>query len=90
MYPCECLTRSINCSRGVVEITKYAIALLVLETTTRVQYERKARAKGTLTGLLYEETIHLASVVFCRVLNLFLRLLPEYRTRAKGKQTGLL
>ena len=82
------------CSRGVVEITikheAKPIALLVLETTTRVQYERKARAKGTLTGLLYEETIHLASVVFCRVLNLFLRLLPEYRTRAKGKQTGLL
>ena len=46
--------------------------------------------KGTLTGLLYEETIPLASVVFCRVLKLFLRLLPEYRTRVKGKQTGLL
>ena len=65
-------------------------ALLVLETITRVQYERKARAKGTLTGLLYEETIPLASVVFCSVLNFFLRQLLEYRTRAKGKQTGLL
>ena len=82
------------CTRGVVErIIKHEVkpsALLVLETTTRVQYERKARAKGTLTGLLYEETIPLASVVFFRVLNFFLRLLPEYRTRANGKQTGRL
>ena len=82
------------CTRGVVErIIKHEAkpsALLVLQTTTRVQYERKARAKGTLTGLLYEETMPLASVVFCCVLKLFLRLLPEYRTRAKGKQTGLL
>ena len=81
------------CTRGVVErIIKHSAsprALLVLETTTRVQYECKARANGTLTGLLYKETIPLASVVFCRVLN-FLRLLPEYKTRAKGKQTGLL
>ena len=79
------------CTRGVVErIIKHEAKPSAFETTTRVQYERKARAKVTLTGLLYEETIPLASVVFCRVLKLFLRLLPEYRTRAKGKQTGLL
>ena len=67
------------CTRGVVErIIKHEVkpsTLLVLETTTRVQYERKTRAKGTLTGLLYEETIPLASIVFCHVLNFFLRLL---------------
>ena len=52
-----------------------------------MQYERKARAKGALTS---EETIPFDAVVFRHVLNFFLRPLPEYRTRAKGKQTGLL
>ena len=44
------------CMRGEVErIIKHEVklsVLLLLDTTTQVQYECKARAKGTLTGLL--------------------------------------
>ena len=54
------------CMRGEVErIIKHEVklsVLLLLDTTTQVQYECKARAKGTLTGLLCVETIPLASV----------------------------
>ena len=46
-----------------------AECFLVLQTTTRVQYKHKARAKGTyINWLLCEETILLASVMLYHVI----------------------